>query len=213
MVKKTDFNTKVTEIEDKISDVSSLVKKTDYATKITSIKNDYVTNVALNARNKDLIQKTNFDTEVKKINDKIASNSLEILTYNNKLSQDDLERYASYFRGKNHFDGNDGAQNTLVFQTMQKHFKLSNKDQIDKWKSKGLSNQYLNASGTFGDAVLSKPIKPIYVMFKAKGALIQDNNDIIAAGPIVNIYIVYKTSPKTINSNFVLKIVYLVQLK
>ena len=40
LVKKTDFNTKVTEIESKIPDVSSLVKKTDYATEITRIKND-----------------------------------------------------------------------------------------------------------------------------------------------------------------------------
>ena len=40
LVKKTDFNTKVTEIEGKIPDVSSLVKKTDYATEITRIKND-----------------------------------------------------------------------------------------------------------------------------------------------------------------------------
>ena len=40
LVKKTNFNTKVTEIEDKIPDVSSLVKKTDYATEITNIKND-----------------------------------------------------------------------------------------------------------------------------------------------------------------------------
>ena len=65
MVKKTDFNTNVTEIEgkilsitglatnseltavkNKIPDVSSLVKKTDYATEITSIKNYYVTNAA-----------------------------------------------------------------------------------------------------------------------------------------------------------------------
>ena len=72
MVKKTDFNTKVTEIEDKIPsisglatnsaltavenkipDISSLVKKTDYATEITNIKNDYVTNAAFNARHKD----------------------------------------------------------------------------------------------------------------------------------------------------------------
>ena len=37
LVKKTDFNTKVTEIEGKIPDVSSLVKKTDYATEITRI--------------------------------------------------------------------------------------------------------------------------------------------------------------------------------
>ena len=30
-------------------------------------------------------------------------------------------------------------------------------------------------------------------------------NDIIIGGPIVNIYIVYKTFPKTISSNFVFK--------
>ena len=87
---------------------------------------------------------------------------------------------------------------------MQKHFKLLNQDQIDKWKSKGLSNQYLHTLDTIGDVVLSKPIKPMLVIFK-KGALVQEDNDIIAGGPIVNIYIVYNTSPKTINSNFVFK--------
>ena len=66
MVKKTGFNTQVTKIEGKIPDVSSLVKTTDYATEISSIKNYCVTNAALNARHKDLIQKTKFDTEVKK---------------------------------------------------------------------------------------------------------------------------------------------------
>ena len=130
-LKKTDFNTKVTEIESKIPDVSSLAKKTDYATEITNIKN--VTNAALNARHKHLIQKTKFDAEVKKINDKIASNSSKVLTYNRRLNQSKyrihhLERYASYF------DGNDGAQNTLVFQTMQKHFNLIKEYQFDKWK-------------------------------------------------------------------------------
>ena len=140
----------------------------------------------------DLIQKTKFDTEVKKINDKIASNNSGVLTYNDRLNQakdriNDLERYASYFGGKNYFDGNDGAQKKLVFQIMQKQFNLSNEEQIGKWKSKGLSNQYLNAVGTLGDVVLSKPIKPMHVILKGKGALIQDDNDIIAGGPIVNI--------------------------
>ena len=55
---------------------------------------------------------------------------------------------------------------------MQKHFNLSNEDQISKWKSKGLSNQYLNALGTLGDVVLSKPIKPMHVIFKGKGTRI-----------------------------------------
>ena len=74
-------------MEGKITDVSSLVKKTDYATEITSIKNDYVTNAALKARHKDLTQKTKFDSEIKKVNDKIASNSSEVLLHNNRLKQ------------------------------------------------------------------------------------------------------------------------------
>ena len=38
VVKKTDYNTKITEIEDKIPDTSGLVKKTDYNTEITEIE-------------------------------------------------------------------------------------------------------------------------------------------------------------------------------
>ena len=68
-----------------------------------------------------------------------------------------------------------------------------------------MSNQYLDAVGKLGDVVLSKPIKPMHVIFKGKGTLVQNDNDITAVGPIVNIYIICKTSPKTINSNFVLK--------
>ena len=112
---------------------------------------------------------------------------------------------SSYFLGKNYFDGNDVAQDALVFQTMQRHFKLINENQIDKLKSKGLSNQYLSTFGTIGDAILSKLIKPIHVIFNGKGTLVQDKNDIISGGPIINIYIVYKTSPKTINSDFVFR--------
>ena len=111
---------------------------------------------------------------------------------------------SSYILGKNYFEGNDGAQNALVFQTMQKHFKLINENQIDKWKSKGLSSQCLSTFGTIGDVILSKPIKPMHVIFKGKCTLVQDEND-ISGGPIINIYVVYKASPKTINSNFVFR--------
>ena len=38
LVKKTDYNTKITEIEDKIPDSSSFVKKTNYNTKIIEIE-------------------------------------------------------------------------------------------------------------------------------------------------------------------------------
>ena len=46
----------------------------------------------------------------------------------------------------------------------------------------------------------------MHVIFRGKGALVHDvNNDVIAGGSIVNIYIVYKTTPKTSNYNFVFK--------
>ena len=38
LLKKTDFSSKVTEIEGKIPDVSRLVKKTDFNSKITEIE-------------------------------------------------------------------------------------------------------------------------------------------------------------------------------
>ena len=171
MVKKTDFNTKVTEIEGKIPNKKSLVKKTD------------------------------FDTRFKKFFDRVTKNKTKHLLVENEQKIKTFD--SSYFLGKNYFEQNDGAQNALVFQTMQKHFKLINENQIDKWRSKGLSNQYLSTFGTIGDVILSKPIKPMHVIFRGKGTLVQDENDIISGGPIINIYTVYKTSPKTINSNFV----------
>ena len=74
-------------------------------------------------------------------------------------------------------------------------------------------NQYLSTFDTIGDVILSKPIKPMHVIFKGKATLVQDENAIISGGPIINIYIVYKTFPKTTNSNFVFKDCLLVQLK
>ena len=187
---------------------NNVAKKAECNKLVTKVDN--IRHKDIKTRHKDLLQKTKFDTEVKKVNDKIASNSSEVLTYNSRLNQskyriDDLERYASYFRGKNYFDGNDGVQNTLVFQAMQKHFNLIKEYKIDKWKSRGLSNQYLDTFGIIGYVMLSKPTKPIHVIFKGKGTLVQHESDIIAGGPIININIVYKTSPKTINSNFVFR--------
>ena len=71
------FNSKITEIENKIPDiknlaskselttfenkiakVSSLVTKAEYTAEISKIKNDYVTTRALDTRHKELVQKT-----------------------------------------------------------------------------------------------------------------------------------------------------------
>ena len=49
---------------------------------------------------------------------------------------------SSYFRGKSHFE-DDVTQNWLVFQPMQRYFKLAsdNSSIILSWKSKGLSDE------------------------------------------------------------------------
>ena len=115
-----------------------------------------------------------------------------------------LEKFdAAYFRGKNYFDGSDGAQNSLVFQVGEKYFKNnpgSNNSKIEIWKSKGLSSQPLNLSGTVGtanDIKMSKPIRPAYVMFNHKESFFeQKKENIIKSGSIVNIYIVYSLSRK-----------------
>ena len=110
-IKNLASKAEVTAVEIKILNVSNLVTKADYAAEITKIKNDYITNVALDARHKE-----------------------------HKLTQredtiNDLEGDASYFRGENNF-GDDGMQNDLVFQVSQKYFD-SIWDQEGFWGSKG----------------------------------------------------------------------------
>ena len=90
---------------------------------------------------------------------KITSNSSEVLTYNKRLNQakdriDELERTASYFRGKNYFDG-DGTQNYLVFQGVYKYFedvdvsKTIIKFHANSWISKGLSDEKISSVSGF----------------------------------------------------------------
>ena len=57
-----------------------------------------------------LITKTDFDAEFKRISDRVASNKSKHLLIKNELEK--LEKFeAAYFRGKNYFDGNNDTQN------------------------------------------------------------------------------------------------------
>ena len=114
LVKKTDFNAKVTKIEgkipsisglatneNKIPDVSSLVKKTDYNTKISEIENKvndhnhdkYITTPEFNtmaadvfkaklAAQTDSILKSDFDSKLKEISDRVSKNKTKHLKMN-----------------------------------------------------------------------------------------------------------------------------------
>ena len=72
------------------------------------------------------------------LNRKITANKSKNLLVENELNK--LKTFdSSYFIGKNHFE-EDGTQNYLVFQPLNKYFKvIANTDYVSSWKSKGLS--------------------------------------------------------------------------
>ena len=115
------FNSKVTEVENKIkatdiiakstntkantirSDLTGYAKKTDVATNITAIKNDYVTNASLTSQLNDL-KSQHIAIEVTAIDNKTKKNASDILTLENKLQQkedtvNENERGNSFARG------------------------------------------------------------------------------------------------------------------
>ena len=156
-------NTALTAVENKLPNISSLVKKTDYNTKITEIEkkltdhnhDKYITTPEFNTLAADvfnarlaranLVAKTNFDNTVSSLNNKIAANKTKEESIENELKK--LKTFdSSYFIGKTHFE-EDGTENYLVFQPLNKHFKIiANTKYISLWKSKGLSDETIKLS-------------------------------------------------------------------
>ena len=89
--------------------------------------------------------KTNFDNTVSSLNNKIAANKTKEESIENELKK--LKTFdSSYFIGKTHFE-EDGTENYLVFQPLNKHFKIiANTKYISLWKSKGLSDETIKLS-------------------------------------------------------------------
>ena len=121
----------MTTFENKILDLRSLVRKTDYNAKITEIEKQltnhnhdkYITTPefntlaasVFNARlaKANLVTKTDFDNKISSFDSKIAANKTKDESIENetkKLKTLDL----SCFIGKSHFE-EDGTQNYLVF--------------------------------------------------------------------------------------------------
>ena len=119
-------------VENKIPSVSSLVKKTDYDTKVVEIEkkladhnhNKYITtpdfntlmaSSVFNARlaRTNLITKADFDAKLSNLNRKATANKTKNLLVENELKK--LKSFdLSYFIGKSHFE-EDGTQNYLIF--------------------------------------------------------------------------------------------------
>ena len=122
----------MTTVENKIPNVKNLVNKTDYNIKVTEIENkvnnhnhdkyidtsefNKLTADVFNARlaQANLITKTDFDAKLSSLNRKITQNKSKHLLVENELNK--LKTFdSSYFIGKSHFE-EDGVQNYLVFQ-------------------------------------------------------------------------------------------------
>ena len=108
LVKKTDYNTKITEIENKLTNHNH--DKYIYTSEFNKLATD-VFNARITQAN--LIAKTDFDSRLSSFNRKITSNISKYLLVENELNK--LKTFdSSYFIGKSHFD-EDGTQNYLVF--------------------------------------------------------------------------------------------------
>ena len=124
----------------------------------------------------------------------------------NKLKTFDL----SYFIWKSHFE-EDGVQNYLVFQPLNKYFKvIASTNYVSWWQSKGLSDETIKPPATSDNSL---NLKVSYYGAKArlefKESCLKQDKSTFNHGKIVNIYIVYeldktyvKTHPTLVNCLF-----------
>ena len=108
VIQSRKHNTKITEIEKKLTDQ----KHGEYIT--TPEFNKLAANVFnMRLAQANLVTKTDLDAKLSSLNKKITSNKTRHLLIKNELG---------YFRGKNHFDEN-GTQNYYIFQPISKYLK------------------------------------------------------------------------------------------
>ena len=203
------FNTKSTELENKIkdavtkantveSDLNDYPKKTDVANDITTIKNDYVTNASLISRLNDL-KSQHIANEVKTIDHKTKKNASDILGFESRLKQkedivDEVQRENALTSGRDYYRD----KIYLLYECKAFSFKYTN-NKINLWKSNEINN-YTSDSDmddvSKGTADLPSLVDNGGMSVKLAGAyfkqtkLIHPNNN-----NVINIYIVYKIEP------------------
>ena len=204
----------MTTVENRIPDTSNLVKKTDYDTNVTEIEkkldhnhDKYITTTEFNKLATDaynirivqanLVKKTDFDNKLSNLNRKIVSNKTKDISIAEELS---------YFHGKNYFD-EDGDQNYYIFQPISKYLKVSNVNNINyilSWKSRGLNDIKLESIKT--NNYLLNPCTDLYGMSKFRtkfdGSFLSRFPPTIPHGNIVNTYIVYEITSDYKNINY-----------
>ena len=130
--------------------------------------------------------KADFDNAIPSFDSKFTTNktiSVSIENLLKKLQKLDL----SYFHGKSHFE-EDGAQNYLVFQPINRYFK-----HIGNRKSKGLSDETIKPPATSDNS-----LNPLIDYVDDK---IRKNKTKYTHGTMVTIYIVYELGSSGSNNS------------
>ena len=125
------LNTKISEVENKISNTSSLVTRTVLNTKISEVEDKipdnskYFTteefneltaeNVAARLKQTDLVNKTDLDNKLTRFNIQITSYKTKYLEVQEKLNSQTTRDYI-FLLGKVHFTSNDWSQSTFINQ-------------------------------------------------------------------------------------------------
>ena len=155
--------------------------------------------------------KTDFDTELSSPNRKINKNKTDYLIVKNGLNK--LKTFDSgFFNGKSHFE-EDGVQNYLVFQPLNKYFKVitnANTKYISSRQSKGLSDKIIKPPGT-SDYKLNPKVNYYgsKTRLEFRGSCLKQDKSTFNHEKIVNIYIIYeidiiytKSHPTRVNCLF-----------
>ena len=212
----SDFNSKSTELENKMKDadiiaksaitkadsvksnLNDYAKKADVANDITTIKNDYVSNASLTSRLNDL-KSQHIATEVKTIDDKTRKNASDILGFESRLKQkedivDEVQRENALTSGRDYYLD----KMYLLYKCKAFSFKYTS-GKINLWKSTWVNNYSRDSdmdAVSVATASLPLLIDNGRMSVRLEGAcfkqmrLLRPNND-----NIVNIYIVYLIDP------------------
>ena len=129
--------------------------------------------------------KKDFDAKLSSLNNTIT------------LKENDLKKLktldSSYFRVKSYFE-EDGTQNYLVFQPVQRYFKvIANTNYISEWKSKGLSDETIKPPATSDNSLFALiDYLGNKVRLKFNGGCLKQNKSTYTQRTILSIYTVYE---------------------
>ena len=150
------------------------------------------------------------------LNCKVLTEKLLQINTKHVLVENELNKLKTFdsgdFIGKSHFE-EDGVQNYLVFQPLNKYFKVitnANTKYISSWQSKGPSDESIKPPAT-SDYKLNPKVNyyGTKTRLEFRGSCLKQYKSSFNHGKIVNIYIVYeidklytKSHPTLINCLF-----------